>query len=266
MVFGLDLCRALAAVHQAGFLHRDVKAQNVMREAGGRIVLMDFGAADGDELLDRSAAPDLKGTPLYLAPEVFQGDRPSVKSDLYSLGVLLYYLVSGDFPVNGHSLDDIRQRALRTDAADRSATRVPICRPAFVRIVDDATAALPERRPDSAGLMEALLENAVGRGARGSRACAAGASPAAACGLSVDCRAAVRRHDAREKPRVLLPRDCRGNHQRADQRAGLRVVPAQLGVAVQEHRRGRRGRIGIDAERWNSARGECARRPAIGFA
>ena len=163
VVFGLDLCRALAAVHQAGFLHRDVKAQNVMREAGGRIVLMDFGAA-AVMSTGSQPAPGVKGTPLYLAPEVIQGDPPSAKSDLYSLGVLLYYLVSGDFPVTGRSLDDIanahaqgRRRSLRDARPDLPS--------AFVRLVDDATAVLPERRPDSAGLMEAFLENAMGRGA-----------------------------------------------------------------------------------------------------
>ena len=98
ILLGLELCRALAAVHQAGFVHCDVKAQNVMREAGGRIVLMDFGAA-----ALRTLGPDppsrTAGTPIYLAPEVLQGAAPSEQSDLYSLGVLLYYLVSGEFPV-----------------------------------------------------------------------------------------------------------------------------------------------------------------------
>ena len=64
---GLDVCAALAAVHGAGLLHRDVKAQNVMREAGGRIVLMDFGT--GEDL--SSGTSRLVGTPLYLAPEIF---------------------------------------------------------------------------------------------------------------------------------------------------------------------------------------------------
>ena len=45
-LMGIDLCRAVAAVHKAGLVHRDIKAQNVMREAGGRIVLMDFGAGE----------------------------------------------------------------------------------------------------------------------------------------------------------------------------------------------------------------------------
>ncbi len=64
---GLDVCAALAAVHSAGLLHRDVKAQNVMREAGGRIVLMDFGTGE-----DLAGTSRLVGTPLYLAPEIFR--------------------------------------------------------------------------------------------------------------------------------------------------------------------------------------------------
>src|SRR6185436_10816329 len=70
---GEDVCRALAAVHLAGFIHRDVKARNVMRERAGRIVLMDFGTGrDADEL--RKAGPaGMAGTPLYMAPEVLAG-------------------------------------------------------------------------------------------------------------------------------------------------------------------------------------------------
>lgn len=95
-LIGQHLCQAMAAVHAANIVHRDIKAQNVIRQSGtGRIVLMDFGAA-AVATTGSQPASDLKGTPLYLAPEVLQGDPPSAKSDLYSLGVLLYYLVSGD--------------------------------------------------------------------------------------------------------------------------------------------------------------------------
>ena len=70
---GQDLCRALAAVHGAGLVHRDVKAQNVIREEGGRLVLMDFGTGlllEDDEAVQASP---IAGTPLYLAPEVLAG-------------------------------------------------------------------------------------------------------------------------------------------------------------------------------------------------
>ena len=117
-LIGLDLCAALAAVHGAGLLHRDIKAQNVMRESGGRLVLMDFGT--GEEL---SGTNRLVGTPLYLAPEIFRGQRASVQSDLYSLGVLLFYLVTGKFPVVGRidGAAGAGARAPRAPAAARSA-------------------------------------------------------------------------------------------------------------------------------------------------
>jgi serine/threonine-protein kinase len=161
LLFGLDLCRALAAVHRAGFLHCDVKAQNVMRETGGRTVLMDFGAAALIHARTGSRS-FIGGTPLYLAPEVLAGGAPSVRSDLYSLGVLLYFLVSGDFPVFGTTL-----RELNDAHAARKRRWLRDLRPElpapFVRAVDDAIAVLPESRPDSAGAMEALLERAAGR-------------------------------------------------------------------------------------------------------
>ena len=104
-VVGMTLCDALAAVHAAGLLHRDIKAQNVMRESGGRIVLMDFGA--GLELIERRRHPELVGTPLYMSPAVLAGAAWSPSADLYSVGVLLFYLVSGRFPVEGKSMGEI---------------------------------------------------------------------------------------------------------------------------------------------------------------
>ena len=95
---GVDLCQALAAVHGRGLVHRDVKAQNVMREEGGRTVLMDFGA--GTELATGLRRPlDMAGTPLYLAPELFDGRPATRASDIYSLGVLLYRMVTREYPV-----------------------------------------------------------------------------------------------------------------------------------------------------------------------
>jgi serine/threonine protein kinase/Tol biopolymer transport system component len=104
---GVHLASALSAVHEAGLLHHDVKAHNVMREVGGRIVLMDFGAGlDLDTIAAR--AGDLSGTPLYLAPELFEGAPPSVATDVYALAVLLFRLLSGQYPVSGQTLDEVR--------------------------------------------------------------------------------------------------------------------------------------------------------------
>lgn len=106
LALGMSLCRALAAIHRAQLIHSDVKAQNVMREDGGRIVLMDFGA--GRRVLDpeRTTGHHLVGTPAYMAPELFGFQEPTPASDIYSLGVLLFYVLTGSYPVEGGSLQD----------------------------------------------------------------------------------------------------------------------------------------------------------------
>jgi serine/threonine protein kinase/tetratricopeptide (TPR) repeat protein len=153
---GIDLCSALGAVHAAGLLHRDVKAQNVVREETGRTVLMDFGT--GEEL--SHGKPRLAGTPLYLAPEVLAGQPATAQTDLYGVGVLLFHLVTGQFPVEGDSLDRIaeahrerRVRAVRDVRADAPDS--------FARVVDRALSPEPSARYASASAMESALRQAV---------------------------------------------------------------------------------------------------------
>jgi hypothetical protein len=151
---GQEVCRALAAVHQVKLIHRDVKAQNVMRaHDGGRIILMDFGAGEfvGDTLGARA-----QGTPLYLAPELLSGEAASVRSDIYAAGVLLYHLVTGGFPVEGGSqaaLSDAHARGERRRLRDER----PDLPESFIAIVERAIDPDPARRYASAGEMEAKL-------------------------------------------------------------------------------------------------------------
>ena len=151
---GQEVCRALAAVHRAGIIHRDVKAQNVMRASeDGRLILMDFGAG---EFVADAADASQQGTPAYLAPEIFDGGPASVRSDIYAVGVLLYFLVTRDFPVRAKSvphLIDAHKRGERVRLRDGR----PDLPPAFVSVVERALDPDPERRFASAGEMEAAL-------------------------------------------------------------------------------------------------------------
>jgi predicted Ser/Thr protein kinase len=156
-VIGISLSQALAAVHGAGLLHRDVKAHNVMRESGGRIVLMDFGAG---RHVSESRVSDLSGTPLYLAPELFGGHPASPASDLYSLGVLLFYLVTRKHPVEGRTLTEIMTRHNSGVRALLSDLR-PDLPGRFVHVVQRALAPAPEERPRSAGAMMSELMEAM---------------------------------------------------------------------------------------------------------
>lgn len=165
-LLGITLCRATAAVHNAGLLHRDIKAHNVMREEGGRIVLMDFGLGrDIGAIAPEGTAADMAGTPLYLAPEVLLGSPPSVASDIYSLGVLLFNLVTGKYPVEGATIEEIRRahvqgaRTLLPDAR-------PNLPPPFVAVVERAMSPDPAQRFKTCGAMEAALSSVIGADAR----------------------------------------------------------------------------------------------------
>lgn len=157
---GIDLCRALSAVHRAGLIHRDVKAQNVMREAGGRIVLMDFGAGREPGGPAGNGQPQLAGTPLYLAPEVCDGEPADARADIYSLGVLLYRLVTGTFPVNAPTFRDIRQ-AHHQGSKRRLRDERPDLPEPLIRVIERALEREPLQRFDSAGAMDGALSLAV---------------------------------------------------------------------------------------------------------
>ena len=110
-LIGIDLCRALSAVHATGTIHQDVKLDECHARRGGRIVLMDFGLGRETAARGRSSRRrSLSGTPLFMAPEVLAGAEPDVRSDVYSLGVVLFSLVTGSLPVDASSLADLRAR------------------------------------------------------------------------------------------------------------------------------------------------------------
>ena len=154
---GVDLCQALAAVHGRGLVHRDIKAQNVMREEGGRTVLMDFGA--GTELATGLRKPlDMAGTPLYLAPELFDGQPATRASDIYSLGVLLYRMVTREYPVEGADRSQI-ERAHRDGRVKRLRDARPDLPSDFIRTVERALSPDPAARPQTAGELEAALSS-----------------------------------------------------------------------------------------------------------
>jgi serine/threonine protein kinase/Tol biopolymer transport system component len=162
---GIDLCRALSALHGSGLLHRDIKAQNVMREIGGRIVLMDFGVVHAIE--PDADQTELSGTPLYMAPEMLTGGPSSGASDIYSVGVLLFYLLSGRFPVEGTDLADIRAAHARGDH-----TRLRDLRPevpeSVVQVIECALEGDPKSRYRTAGELEHALASAFGGHAQSS--------------------------------------------------------------------------------------------------
>jgi serine/threonine-protein kinase len=162
-LIGLDLCRALAAVHATHTLHGDIKAHNVMRSATGDIVLTDFGTSKDLSRDPRLPGTDFAGTPLYLAPEVFKGAARTPASDIYSLGVLLYYLVTGSYPVDGSTKTELAARHTEPGARRLLRDVRPDLPEPFIAAVERAMAEGPGDRYPSAGAFEAALRPVVSR-------------------------------------------------------------------------------------------------------
>jgi serine/threonine protein kinase len=181
ILIGLDLSRALAAVHAAGLVHGDVKAANVMRAEGGRIVLMDFGSvSERLEATTPKRRPQgahgqraVFGTPAAMAPELFEREPPSPASDLYALGVLLYRLTSGRYPVPASAVEELAEKHRRGERVPLRDVRSDLPA-AFVQVVERALDPDPKARYTSAGAMETALLAAAPVPATGFRAGAPG--------------------------------------------------------------------------------------------
>lgn len=156
------LCTAVGYAHQQGMIHRDLKPANVMIRPDGTPLLMDFGIVKMVEGANHTATGAVMGTIAYMSPEQIQGKRPDHRADLYSLGVILYEMVTGERPFMGENtastlmmhltqpVPDLRERALP------SFDTVVLGR--LAEVIETAMAKDPDDRYQSAEEMVAALE------------------------------------------------------------------------------------------------------------
>jgi serine/threonine protein kinase len=112
-----EICRALSSAHEHGVIHRDVKPENVMITHHGTVKLMDFGIAKIQRITSMTQTGMFMGSPSYMSPEQVRGRDVDPRSDIYSLGVLFYELITGKLPFTGSSTADIAMRILNGDFA-----------------------------------------------------------------------------------------------------------------------------------------------------
>ncbi len=154
---GLQVLRALAAAHELGIVHRDVKPANVLDAGVGTWKVADFGIArwvHADETL--TGTGELLGSPSYLAPERIEGQQAEPASDLYAVGVLLYEALCGKKPFEG---DDpfALATAIRDGAFEPPMSVLPDADPGIVAVIETAMRLDPADRYDSAEQMAAAL-------------------------------------------------------------------------------------------------------------
>src|SRR4030095_4194886 len=155
---GMQAAHGLAAAHAQGLTHRDVKPGNILLEQpNGRVKLTDFGLARIADDVKLTRTGFVAGTPLYMAPEQALGDSADPRSDLFSLGAILYEMCTGQPPFQGNSalailkqIAETKQRPLR-----ELNPNVPEW---LAQIVDDLLAKKPEDRYQSASDLAEVLD------------------------------------------------------------------------------------------------------------
>ena len=167
--YGQQLADALAHAHSRGVIHRDLKAANVIVTPSGRLKVLDFGISqrfepghgggDGTTIIDQSweSQHTFTGTLPYIAPEILKGQEADVRSDIWSLGVLLYEMAAGQRPFRGTTGFELSAAILR----ERTPEITPPLPPVLKSVIDKCLEKDPGQRYQGAGEVRAALEAAT---------------------------------------------------------------------------------------------------------
>jgi len=158
--FTLQICDALDAMHKHGVVHRDLKPENIMVDATDRIKLIDFGIAmkeDARRITFVEMSPTL-GTPDYISPEQVKGQRGDQRSDIYSLGIMLYEMLTGEPPYTGSNPLAVMNERLLHDPEPVGRKRKDVS-PQLEEILKRALEREPRNRYQTASEMAWELEH-----------------------------------------------------------------------------------------------------------
>lgn len=150
-----QICAGLNAAHDIGVLHRDLKPANVMIDADGNARILDFGLAGlSEELPDNEL---IAGTPAYMAPEQIDGTEQTVKTDIYSLGLVLYELFTSKKAFEASTLHELMELRRNNTAPTSLSSLVDDLDPVIERVIDRCIQTDPALRPSSALQVAAAL-------------------------------------------------------------------------------------------------------------
>lgn len=144
---GIQVAETLDYAHNNGIIHRDIKPSNIIVTSGDQARITDFGIAriEDPSAHHQTQAGEILGTPLYMSPEQIMGRPVDGRSDLYSLGVIVYELIAGRRPFNGESLAAIFKAITQDDPAEPKKPDIPMPLP-LSELIMKSLDKLPEHR------------------------------------------------------------------------------------------------------------------------
>jgi len=158
--YAIEIGRGLQSAHFAHMVHRDVKPQNVLIDSEGRAKVTDFGIALSMESDGLTKTGRVLGTTDYVSPEQAMGRDVDARSDIYSLGILLYEMLNGDVPFKADTLVGVAMKHVNDPMPDIQRTR-PGTSAALASVIERSTQKEPKRRYPDMGAMLADLEGAL---------------------------------------------------------------------------------------------------------
>jgi serine/threonine-protein kinase len=156
----IQVCDALDYAHENGIVHRDVKPANIMIMEGSRVKVMDFGIARVDTSASMTQTGTALGTPNYISPEQLKGQSVDRRSDIFSVGVVFYELLTGEKPFKGETLSALIYSILHTNPPMPSEVNLDVPR-IFDKIIAKALVKDPDLRFQSARDMAGILRKLV---------------------------------------------------------------------------------------------------------
>ena len=155
-LIAVEICQALGHAHSLGVIHRDVKPENVMIRKDGLIKLMDFGIAQVLDFQRMTVTGQLLGSPAYMAPEIIEGKQLDFRTDVFSVGIVLYLLATGELPFAGRNPHEVLRRIAEGKFPDPRSTGRGVDQ-VLSRIITRALARQPDDRyPDVGPLCDDL--------------------------------------------------------------------------------------------------------------
>src|SRR5579863_893611 len=151
-LISVEVCRALGHAHGLGVIHRDVKPENVMIRKDGLIKLMDFGIAQVLDFQRMTVTGQLLGSPAYMAPEIIEGKQLDFRTDVFSVGIMLYLLATGELPFTGKNPHEVLRRIAEGRFADPRTVGRGVDQ-VLARIITRALARRPDDRYPDVGPM-----------------------------------------------------------------------------------------------------------------